>query len=103
MSKAALIMEMPEKCMSADGHICCPLAWDTKFCSRYSPKGIHMNGYDWEKIYESGKRPDWCPLRPVPEKDMESYFPDEWQDGYASGWNACIDAIGKPARRKKTI
>ena len=24
---------------------------------------------------------------------MESYFPDEFGDGYATGWNACIDAI----------
>lgn len=37
--------------------------------------------------------PVWCPLDPLPEKDMESYFPDEFGDGYATGWNACIDEI----------
>ena len=37
--------------------------------------------------------PVWCPLNPLPEKDMESYFPDEFGDGYSTGWNACIDVI----------
>lgn len=36
---------------------------------------------------------DWCPLRPLPEKDIKSYFPDGFEDGYTAGWNACIDEI----------
>ncbi len=39
------------------------------------------------------KKPKWCPLRDLPEKDTKSYFPDEFGDGYATGWNACIDKI----------
>lgn len=26
-------------------------------------------------------------------KDNGNYFPDEWQDGYAAGWNACLNKI----------
>lgn len=39
------------------------------------------------------KKPKWCPLRDLPEKDTKSYFPDEFEDGYAAGWNGCIDEI----------
>ena len=36
-------------------------------------------------------RPDWCPLKPMPEK---ANHPD-WCDGgrYDNGYNACIDEI----------
>ena len=37
--------------------------------------------------------PNWCPLKELPEKDREDHYPDEWEDGYADGWNACIDEI----------
>ena len=38
--------------------------------------------------------PDWCPLKPVPEK--KNY--EELSDGnpvkaWGNGWNACIDKI----------
>lgn len=38
-------------------------------------------------------KPDWCPIHQLPEKDNGCYFPDEYQDGYASGWNHCIEKI----------
>lgn len=37
--------------------------------------------------------PDWCPLKELPEEDNEDYFPDEYESGYASGWNACLREI----------
>lgn len=27
------------------------------------------------------------------DRDNNCYFPDEWQDGYSAGWNACLDII----------
>lgn len=39
------------------------------------------------------KRQNWCPLKLLPEKDTKNHFPDEFEDGYAIGWNACIDEI----------
>lgn len=42
---------------------------------------------------EAESIPDWCPLKLLPEKDTKNHFPDEFEDGYAIGWNACIDEI----------
>ena len=47
---------------------------------------------------EKEDKPDWCPLRPMPEK-QEILPTNEYQfgllgRGFASGWNACIEAIG---------
>lgn len=78
MSKSVLVINTPKYCA---------------LCVLRS--GVHhpfcrVNNRD---ITDLSIRPVWCPLDPLPEKDMESYFPDEFGDGYATGWNACIDAI----------
>ena len=75
MSKAMLVMDMPECCGKEDPDfggikICCPLAWHT-FCSQFAPKGLDMTNGEWEQILSSGKKPDWCPLREVPEKKLK--------------------------------
>lgn len=56
-------LEVPTCCIDSDGRVLCPLAWNTKFCSMHSPKGLTLTGGDWEKIYQSGKRPDFCPIQ----------------------------------------
>ena len=82
MSKAMLIMDMPIDCTDC---ICSMRILD----SGESGRCLKTN-----KIFEAwGKRQDWCPLREVPEKDNKCYFPDEYQEGYSNGWNACIRKI----------
>lgn len=47
------------------------------------------NGY--EKV-SSKERPEWCPLRPLPERK----YPDGYYYGWnmmAQGWNECLDAV----------
>lgn len=70
MAKAVLVMDMPENCMECQIDNC---------------------GVIYNICGES--RAEGCPLRELPEKDMETHFPDELADGYAAGWNDCIDAI----------
>lgn len=81
MSKAILVVDIEECC--AD----CP-------CSLIDDKGmvicLAMRG---EEVGKDGIKPDWCPLKELPKEDNESYFPDEYSDGYANGWNACINEI----------
>lgn len=82
MSKAILILDMPINC---------------KNCS------LSEMSYDFNKIlcvpmqesYDkfAKQKPDWCPLREIPKKNKENYYPDEYMDGYGDGWNACIDEI----------
>lgn len=58
MSKAVLVMDMPERC--AD----CPLRSSKKtsyVCCYLTLKNISSTDY-----YD--KKPDWCPLRELPEK-----------------------------------
>lgn len=84
MSKAVLVMDIPECC--AD----CPCS----FFERDNPILNLICGVTQEDAYNVGK-PDWCPLRELPEKIPES------KSGYEKvttsvkriGWNECLDAI----------
>lgn len=45
-------------------------------------------------------RPDWCPLRELPERKktfttLECHPNGRWTEGMKAGWNACLDAIDK--------
>ena len=75
MSKAVLVMNMPENCQE------CPMKHDD-YCEADAEK---RNAYFHEI-------PDWCPLVPLPEKKPE-YLSVNSEKGYCDGWNACIDAI----------
>lgn len=96
MSKAVLVMDMPENCLE------CPLCYkadklslgDFKYQILYR---CRMEPDDIEEVYLEDiihKKPDWCPLKPMPEKIHNDNGYDEYSDGYDAGWNSCIDAIG---------
>lgn len=81
MAKAVLVMDdMPECC--AD---CC--------CGYFERDSKELNlicGATGEDANNVGK-PDWCPLRELPEK---ANHPDYCDNGrFDKGWNACLDAI----------
>ena len=83
MAKAVLIMDdMPECC--AD---CC--------CGYFERDSKELNlicGATGEDANNVGK-PDWCPLRELPEK---ANHPDYCDNGrFDKGWNACLDKILK--------
>lgn len=89
MSKAILVMEMPNSCskckmryIDSYGDACCRL------------KGFIDSGSD--------KKPSWCPLRELPNRKPERILKTlgksvkttkfEYSD-LNIGWNACLDAI----------
>lgn len=72
MSKAILVMEMPDNCIS------CPIS------TCYS---CHVHG---KQPHPRIGKPEWCPLRELPEKRSPAR---EGMDYYNHGWNAYIDAI----------
>lgn len=85
MAKAVLVMDMPERC--AD----CPLRSSEKtsyVCCYLTLKNISSTDY-----YD--KKPDWCPLRELPEKIPESK--SEYEKVTTSvkriGWNECLDTM----------
>lgn len=82
MSKAVLVMDMPERC--AD----CPLRSSKKtsyVCCYLTLKNISSTDY-----YD--KKPDWCPLRELPEK-KERRIGEHGERMFRAGFNACLNEI----------
>ena len=81
MPKAVLVMDMPvqvcQKCTlcyvteNDDEYLCCATG----------------------KLVLDGEKPDWCPLRELPEKANHSDYCDNGR--FDKGWNACLDEILK--------
>lgn len=84
MSKSMLVIDTPERCIDCEigqNHsniletcVSCPVAGK------------------WAIDKEVESIPDWCPLKPLPEKMAGVVLTEHW-GGVKKGWNACIDAI----------
>lgn len=90
MSKAILVMDMPENCI------------DCRFC-RETDEGIKACCEIVDEPYGSSLcrmidsdycqcRPSWCPLQDPPDEE-EYNGCDEFADGYTYGWNECLEEI----------
>lgn len=81
MSKAVLVMDMPDSCYK------CP------FCNDDAECDVIGRPFNQKK-----DKPDWCPMRPMPEKKQLSGDMHNVQrmaeEISAASWNACIDEIG---------
>lgn len=90
MAKAVLVMYNPESCFKCNFLYC---DGDTNLDScqaRQEARPVDLETY---------KKPDWCPLRELPEK-KEELSVEEYEFGrlgkaFTSGWNACLDEIMK--------
>lgn len=80
MSKSVLVIDTPEDCIQ------CPLLTGSDECM-VQDDDTNFNADTLDDLRQR------CPLRDLPEKNTKSYFPDEFGDGYATDWNACIDEI----------
>lgn len=78
MSKSVLVLDTPKNCNSCV--LCCGRLYP--FCK--------MNVF--RDIEDSDTVPDWCPLKPLPEKITRVAVTDHW-NSIKAGWNNCIDAI----------
>ena len=86
MAKAILVMDMPKNCAKCN---LCGTQDDEYFC--IPDDFAHYLGDSYVN-HSCESKPDWCPLKPMPEKrDMR--FLDDASEYYRQGWNACIDAI----------
>lgn len=84
MAKAVLVMDMPECCVDC----CCG------YFERYTKELNLVCGATGEDANNVGK-PDWCPLRELPEKipEFKSGYEDLGTSIRRVGWNACLDEI----------
>lgn len=81
MAKAVLVMDMPgscDMCDFVDGE-------KTLYCG--------VSGVGEEVTDYISCRPDWCPLRELPEKKETNYYMNNKEKGIVEGWNACLDVI----------
>lgn len=87
MSKAILIMEMPNNCNE------CSMSYDVK---QDLKANICRAGGQCSFNDNSEIKPDWCPLRELPDKKEvcgKYPQPDGITPSYKIGYNACLDEI----------
>lgn len=77
MSKSVLVIDTPEKCIS-----CIYVGIFHYFC--------RINCRD---IKDVSTKPDWCPLKELPEKSTIENDMTDYQCGMVDGRNQCIDEI----------
>ena len=83
MSKSVLVIDTPGSCMGCNFFIC---DGDTNMDScmaRETKRSVDLEKYD---------KPDWCPLKPLPEKMTGVASTDHWKS-IKEGWNGCINKI----------
>lgn len=88
MSKSILVIDTPDSCSK------CKIRFDDEYSNWCPYDNPEPNGV-WQYV-ENGTKPNWCPLKPLPDKrdengiwTMNGYIEDKYSDGY----NACIDEI----------
>lgn len=79
MSKSVLVIDTPETCYSCYLR---KLIRDWSYCAVKS-----------ERIKNEMVKPDWCPLKPLPEKNTTENDMTDYQCGMIDGRNQCIDEI----------
>lgn len=84
MAKAVLVMDMPHDCP-----MCKFLDLDER-CHAVDVEN------PWSTDPEKAK-PDWCPLRELPEKKTGNSYMNSKEKGIVEGWNAFLDAIEEGA------
>lgn len=88
MSKAILVMDMPESCSK------CKFIYEFQGTKKCHLMNVFNGGFS--RISQNNftvKRHEECPLVQMPDK---AYHPEFWDNGrYDKGWNDCIDEIMK--------
>lgn len=87
MSKSVLVMDTPETC--SDCMLCFEFDEGINACCSFmddeSDKSL-CRYIECDGGYCQGK-PDWCPLKELPGEEHDTYYLDEYYEGYNYGWN----------------
>lgn len=93
MSKAVLIMNMPESCGE------CPFCRGLNECKvkKYLVRDRLFTIFTVDAQIMEGGKPSWCPLRELPERETEMTDADDLGNNYVrgtmDGWNNCLDTM----------
>lgn len=80
MKKAVLLMDVPYKCLDCNLSV---LDMDGSLSCYYNKREICSD------VGENNSRPEWCPLRELPNKKNWG----EIFNGNVKGWNDCLKEI----------
>ena len=88
MSKGIIVVDMPTGCYRCS----CSITKNWQ-CSM---NGEHYCGITDRKVsdywkHEPSLKPDWCPIRPLPERARHEDYCDNGR--YDKGWNDCLSEI----------
>ena len=104
--KAILVIDMPKNCKE------CQLLYEKDACYGKNTKDsmflpLVCNGssgeYRVNQFPYDKKRVDWCPLRPIPNRNPiskeeianeDDYEARKFAGAFNRGWNNCLDEIG---------
>lgn len=94
MSKAVLVMDMPESCGE------CPFCRGLNECKvkKYLVRDRLFTIFTVDAQIMKGGKPSWCPLRELPEK-KETTYPQAcyensyWTDEMKAGFNTCLNEM----------
>lgn len=105
--KALLVMDMPESCL--DCQFCYEYHEGIEACCTVTREPSNDGMYRIIKEDYCQDKPDWCPLKPVPERvnldgmrqeaieedcyDDTNGIDEAYLQGKEIGWNDCIDKI----------
>lgn len=75
--------------------LCVCKFWNAEDDECYATGSEELSLGNFEKT-----KPDWCPLRELPEKKdtlttLECHSNGKWTEGMKAGYNACLDEIVK--------
>lgn len=76
MSKSVLVMDTPDKCIH------CPLLNSEDECIVQDDDANFNASDSWDELMKG------CPLKELPEEEHDTYYLDEYYEGYNDGWNA---------------
>lgn len=88
INKSILVIDTPLRCYD------CP---SYKGSIRGDMCGVAGNTLTTSELFDTTKKPDWCPLKPVPKKhkelSIEEYEFEKLGLAFTQGWNSCINEI----------
>lgn len=91
--KSILVVDTPETCL--DCMFCFELDEGINACcsviSDENDKGL-CRDIECDGGYCQNK-PDWCPLKELPEEESNDYCYDLWERGWNTGWNEYLKVI----------
>ena len=87
MSKAILVMDMPDSCL--DCRFCREIDEGTEACCEIMDEPDDSSLCRMIEDY-CQCRPDWCPLKELPTKMK---YCNGTYNGEVKGWNRCLDKI----------